>query len=166
MDSLDQKELENFGIQKFLKRYRIVAAVYLVLINEKNEVLLYKRNKTGFADGYYSLVAGHVEEHEGIDQAIVRETQEEIGIKIESSDFSGYSVIHRFSELGDVLDFFILCKKWQGKIKNLEPEKCSELKFFDIDNLPKTTLNYVRKGIEAAMQKKPYMVYGWCEYRK
>jgi ADP-ribose pyrophosphatase YjhB (NUDIX family) len=47
-----------------------IPAVYLVLENELEEVLLLKRQNTGYRDGYYSLIAGHVEEKEKPSKAV------------------------------------------------------------------------------------------------
>ena len=43
------------------------------------EILLHQRKNSGFYDGHYSLVAGHMENGEGIYAAAIREAQEEIG---------------------------------------------------------------------------------------
>ena len=43
------------------------------------EILLHQRKNSGFFDGHYSLVAGHMENGETIHAAAIREAQEEIG---------------------------------------------------------------------------------------
>ena len=45
---------------------------------------------------------------------------------------------------GEYIDFFCTVKSWQGPIVNREPEKCAALEFHDIDQLPATTIDYVR----------------------
>lgn len=42
------------------ERYKFICAVYLLLIKE-NQILLLKRANTGYEDGKYSLVAGHMD---------------------------------------------------------------------------------------------------------
>ena len=54
-------------------------SVYLILQNQ-NKVLLSKRKNTGWFDGYYSLIAGHLHPKESASTAIIREAKEEIGI--------------------------------------------------------------------------------------
>ncbi len=61
------------------ERYKFICAVYLILIKE-NKVLLLKRANTGYEDGNYSLVAGHMDGNETIKQAMIREATEEAGI--------------------------------------------------------------------------------------
>ena len=53
-------------------------AVYLLLLRE-GQVLLLRRHNTGYEDGNYSVIAGHVEPGERITQALVREAAEEAG---------------------------------------------------------------------------------------
>lgn len=45
------------------ERYKFISAVYLLLIKE-NQILLLKRANTGYEDGNYSLVAGHIDGNE------------------------------------------------------------------------------------------------------
>lgn len=42
------------------ERFLIRSAVYLILL-KKNKILLARRFKTGWKDGHYSLVAGHID---------------------------------------------------------------------------------------------------------
>lgn len=62
------------------QRHKIVPAVFLLLI-KNNKVLLLKRQNTGYADGKYSLVSGHVDKGETMQEAIIREAKEEAGIR-------------------------------------------------------------------------------------
>ncbi len=68
-------------------RPSLVVAVYLVPI-ESDRVLLARRKNTGYADGMYSLVAGHVESGETLTVAMIREAREEAGISIEASELT------------------------------------------------------------------------------
>ena len=54
-------------------------AVYLLLLRE-GHVLLLRRHNTGYEDGNYSVIAGHVDPGERVTQALVREAAEEAGI--------------------------------------------------------------------------------------
>lgn len=54
------------------------AAVFGLIINKNDEILLLKRKNTGYYDGGYSLPAGHVEDGEFASIAIVKEMKEEL----------------------------------------------------------------------------------------
>ncbi|MFH1522957.1 MAG: NUDIX domain-containing protein [Patescibacteria group bacterium] len=147
------------------KRFKITPAVYLVLIKD-NKVLLLRRYNTGHEDGNYSFVAGHFDGNETIMQAMVREAREEADINIKEEDLEIAHVIHRFAEYNDVssgerIDFFIKAEKWQGEPKNMEPEKCDDLDWFDLDNLPENTIAYIKQAIDSINKKIFYSEFGW-----
>jgi 8-oxo-dGTP pyrophosphatase MutT (NUDIX family) len=68
-----------------LDRPRVIVDVNLLVINN-NRLLLGRRCNTGFADGLYSLPAGHLELGESVLSAAVREAREELGITIDLVD--------------------------------------------------------------------------------
>jgi 8-oxo-dGTP pyrophosphatase MutT (NUDIX family) len=143
------------------QRLKICAASYLILIHNKTQVLLLLRNNTGYADGLYSLIAGHVEENETIQASIIREAQEEAGITINPQDLEFGCVMHRRAQDRDGLDFFFVTKKWTGQITNAEPTKCAGLAFFSLNQLPSQTLDYVEAGIRASLNGTKYLERGW-----
>ena len=55
-------------------RHTNIPASYLVLFDH-NKVLLLRRFNTGYEDGNYSLIAGHVEEGETFTKCIIREAK-------------------------------------------------------------------------------------------
>ena len=127
-------------------RFKIRVAVYL-LLEKDSKILLYLRQNSGFADGHYSLISGHLEENETITQAMIREAKEEAGITIAPRNLRVVHVLHCLSNIQYVSIFFH-CTKWSGAITNLEPTKCGQLAFFDKNNLPKNILNYVTQALE------------------
>lgn len=67
------------------REFSTYLTVGLILI-KNNKILLMKRCNTGYEDGKYGLVAGHVESKESLKQAIIREAKEEIGINLSKQD--------------------------------------------------------------------------------
>lgn len=43
----------------------------------------------------------------------------------------------------------------------MEPNKCDELEFYDLNHLPDNVIPYVRKAIEYYQEGKAFSVYGW-----
>jgi len=136
------------------------AASYLVL-KDGGQVLLMKRKNTGFKDGYWSLVAGHVDRGENFREAMVREAKEEAGIEIKKKNMEPFSVMHRDSRDAPYVDLFFKCEEWSGEIVNGEPEKCERLEWFEIDDLPERTIGFVRKALVESGQTLEYQEYGW-----
>jgi len=94
---------------------------------------------------------------------IIREAKEEVNIKITPNDIDIVTVCHSYNPKNnkEFIQFYAICKRWQGEIKNNEPEKCGELKFFSLNALPKNMVLYVRDGIIKTMNGIRYYEYGW-----
>ena len=46
-------------------------------------------------------------------------------------------------------------------IKNNEPNKCDDLKWFDINNLPENTIPYIKEAINNYNKKIKFSLFGW-----
>lgn len=142
------------------ERFKAVVAVYLLLIKEDN-ILLYLRQNTGFGDGMYSLIAGHLDGNESVTNAMLREAEEEAGITINPEDIEITCVMHRKAQDREVIDYFMKVEKWGNHIQNLEPHKCKELKFFPIKELPDNIIPYVKLAINCSLQGIKFTEFGW-----
>ena len=140
-------------------RFKMIASGYLVLIKDR-KILLGRRQNTGYEDGKYGLPAGHIEEHETITKGTAREIKEEIGITISRKDLILSHVMHRKGN-DERMDFFFTVSHWRGKIKNEEPEKCDDLRWFPLNILPKNTIPYIRAAIKHCTKKQIYSEFGW-----
>jgi len=137
------------------KRFRAIPAVYLLLIKNEKILLLLRKN-TGFEDGNYGLVSGHLEPNETIMQAMVRETKEEAGIDINLNDLELLHVLNRQELDNERIDFFFSATNWNGDITNNEPHKCDGLEWFDLDNLPNNIIDYINQVLKDIKNKKIY----------
>lgn len=145
------------------ERHTNVPASYLVLFQD-NQVLLLKRANTGFEDGNYSVIAGHVEKGETFTDCIIREAKEEAGITLNRLDIKVSHIMHRKTSLqegNERVDTFFTATKWEGKITNTEPNKCDDLSFFDLDDLPSNMVDYVKLVIKDIKNGIFYSEYGW-----
>lgn len=142
------------------ERYKIPISVQLILMDDKKNVLLLKRKSTGFGDGKYGFVGGHVESNEEVRKAIIREAKEEIGIDIKEEDLYFKSVMDRkVKDDVEYVDFIFTVTKWTGDIKNMEPQKCSEIKWFDTKKLPENIIDFEKYILENNNQN--YIPWGW-----
>lgn len=141
-------------------RPRVIVDVNLLLIREK-EILLARR-KGGFADGYYSLPAGHLELGEPVVAALIREAHEELGIDIECDDARFVQVMHNSYGIGR-LAFFFEVKKWSGQARNLEPHKCEDIRWFSLNDLPGQMVPHIRDAIGHYIEHGDacLTLYGW-----
>lgn len=139
--------------------FTYIGSSYLFLI-DGNKILLQRRYQTGFEDGNYGVPSGHLDGGETARQGCAREIREEIGININVNDLKVVHVMHRKKE-DERIDFFMITKKFEGEISNLEPHKCDDLRWFDLDKLPENIIDYVRVAIENYRQGILYSEYGW-----
>jgi len=131
-------------------RFKLIPSVYL-LLRSKGKILLLRRANTGYQDGTYSLIAGHLDGDELGTEGMIREAKEEAGITVLAKDLKLVHTAHRLSrnQVGqERVDLFFEATKWEGKIVNNEPEKCDDLSWFDVDNPPHQMLPFIRLVIE------------------
>jgi 8-oxo-dGTP diphosphatase len=141
------------------ERFSLVSAVHLFLI-QNDQVLLLRRCNTGYEDGNYSVVAGHLEGGEEVKAAAVREAREEAGIEIEAGDLEIVGVMHRLSD-DERVDFFVRATVWSGQVSNMEPDRCDDLAMFDMDALPANVIPYVRQALENYRNGIWFDSFGW-----
>ncbi len=142
------------------RKHRVFVAVYLYL--EKNgKVLLIRRCNTGWQDGNYSMVSGHIEEGETARQAMKREAREEANIIIKTKDMKIVHILQRKAPDREYIDFFITTKKYGGQIRNNEPEKCDEIRWVDGRKLPKNVVPYIPFAISKIRSGEFYGEYGF-----
>lgn len=139
-------------------RFTAPVAVHLFLLQDER-ILLLRRFNTGYEDGNYSVIAGHLDGREEVLAAMSREAREESGIDLVNAEVAG--VMHRRAGDGERIDFFVVCHEWTGAVVNREPEKCDELRWVPIDALPPNTIPYVAAAIGAWRVGEWFTSFGW-----
>ena len=139
--------------------FSLPVAAHLFLIWD-GKILLLRRQNTGYEDGNYSVVAGHLDGGEEVASAMICEAREEAGIQISPRAIEVVGVMHRLDP-EERVDFFLTATSWSGEIRNMEPRKCSELAWFDLDDLPTNVIPYVRKAIHNYRCGISFDSFGW-----
>ncbi|MFD3460916.1 NUDIX domain-containing protein [Nocardia fluminea] len=140
-----------------VEKYRVLVGVHLVLVDAQGRVLLGRRVNTGFGDGLFHVPAGHLEAGESAVTGLIREAREEVGIEIEAADVEFAHVLHS----DERVQMFFTVRRWTGAVANLEPEKCSELCWFEPEDLPAEIVDYCRVGIGKVIAGEVFSEYGW-----
>ena len=148
------------------EKFRTKSAVMVMLIRKNNkgeeEILLQKRQNTGYKDGYWDFSAsGHVEKNESMKQAVVREAKEELNVDIELENVNFITMMHKYSENDIYYNGFFKVTNWKNNPIINEPDKCSEIKWFKIDELPKNIINDRYEAINNYKNHISYSEYGW-----
>ena len=141
-------------------KFKLVATVHIFLTKNDTEILLLRRFNTGYADGKYSVIAGHIDGNEEVKAAAIREAKEEAGIEIQPSEIEVVGVMHRKGE-DERVDFFLAASSWKGNIVNVEPDKCDDLSWHSVHELPVNMVPYVRRALENYRKGTFFESFGW-----
>ena len=142
-----------------MSRRTFPVTVHLLFIDE-NKILLARRFNTGYRDGGYSVPAGHLDGNETVIAAGIREAKEEVGVTLNAEDMAFSSVMHRV-EGDERVDFFIQIQKWSGEIINAEPDKCDDLRWTNLNDLPANIIPYVARAIHNHLNNVKFDEFGW-----
>lgn len=108
--------------------------VNAIILNDKGEILLSRRiNRIG--EGTYGLIGGKLKKGETFEEGMIRELKEEIDIEVKKEDIEVINLANTIDKQ-HFIQIGILIKKYTGTIQNKEPNKCNDLQFFSLDNLP------------------------------
>lgn len=132
----------------------VVPAAYVFLLREEAtgpEVLLQLRRNTGFMDGHWAAAAaGHVERGETAFDAAEREALEEIGVSDLALEFLTTMQRTRGGEpIDERVDFFFTARSWRGEPRIIEPDKCADMRWFPLDDLPEPVVPHERQVLDA-----------------
>ena len=125
-----------------------------VFIIKNNKLLLgLRKNMTG--EGTWGLVGGHLEYGELMHEAAQRELFEETGIKAEKLEF--LNVINSIQEKAHYIQVNFILRNFEGEVKNMEPDYCGGLEYFDLDNLPENILFGHQASIKSFKENQVYV---------
>jgi mutator protein MutT len=132
------------------ERFVTRTAVFMVVVNDDNKILLQQRAGTGYLDGYWDFPSGHVEPDEALRDAASRELLEEVGLTTAAEDLNLIHIDQYFLDR-NYINFTFKAKKWQGTPAIGEPDKVSAIDWFALDELPTQCVNVVRATVQAGL---------------
>ena len=152
------------------ERFVVVPAAYVVLLRPApmpggREVLLQLRSGTGYMDDHWASVAGHVEKGESVFDAARREALEEVGLT--DLELTPWCTMQRTGETGEPIDervdYFFTCTSWSGTPRIVEPQKCADLRWCNLDDLPSPVVPHELRVLSAVRDghATPYSTYGF-----
>ncbi|NJM40595.1 MAG: NUDIX domain-containing protein [Anaerolineae bacterium] len=114
----------------------------------------------------YELPAGHIEPGENATDGVIREAKEEVSAPPVLRGESGKcAVMHRFNKDSSLIYFglYFFSTEWQGEPTNCEPDKCGDVRWFPLSNLPQNCVPFTRRVLaEYWPQRVGYSEYGWA----
>lgn len=138
-----------------IDRFVVVPASYVLFLRQvagEDQVLLQLRQGTGYMDDHWATAAaGHIEQGESVFEAAAREATEELGVT--ELELTPLCAMHRTGGTGDPVDervdYFLLATSWTGEPRIIEADKCADLRWFGVDDLPTPVVPHERQVIEA-----------------
>ena len=151
----------NYRKDVIMERFKICCAVHLFIIQD-GKILLQRRNNPN-KHGYLKLgvPAGHLEQGENVNQAMIREAKEELDIEL--TDFELVQIMNLGGDT-DVYDaYFYLCKDYIGEIKNMESENAKTLEWHDISQPIPDLMEYEQHALKIYLENpnKFFTLFGW-----
>lgn len=126
---------------------KVVPSVFACVLRG-DQVLLLRRANTGWLDGWYDLPAGHLEDQERLAVGATRELYEETGLRANPADLK---LLHIYQNHHNPdhphYGYMFLVRRWSGRPKLMEPNKCDDIGFFAKANLPAKLTPYARAAI-------------------
>lgn len=149
-------------------RFVVVPASYVFLVRDADrgpEVLLQLRQNTGYMDDHWAAAAaGHVERGETAYDAAHREAREEIGVAdLELRFVTAMQRTRSAEPIDERIDFFFTARSWTGEPRIVEPEKCAELRWCPLDDLPDPVVPHELLVLQAVRDggAPPYTTFGF-----
>ncbi len=129
----------------------------VLIQNDKEEVLLGERMGS-HGEGEWCFPGGHLDFGETIFDTAKRETMEETGLEIDEFELISVADELQYIKTDNkhYLNIGIRAKYKGGEPKVMEPNKCKEWKWFDLDDLPEKMLEGSKLTIKNLKSGKIY----------
>lgn len=147
--------------QEIKKEHAVLPVACHVFFLKDDKIFLMKRANTGFNDGKWSVPAGRLDQGESLRQAAIREAKEEVGAVIKESDLDKFLMMSHKDSRGERLYSFFTCSRWENKLENLEPESCSEVRWFSMDEMPVEIIEHVKFALDRILSGECYAEFGY-----
>ncbi|MEU6234469.1 NUDIX domain-containing protein [Kitasatospora sp. NPDC047058] len=140
----------------------LVVGVHLVLTGTGG-VLLGRRRNTTYANGQWHLPAGHMQAGETVTGSMCREADEELGISVREEDLVLVHTLHHLDpdDGRSRLQLFFRPTRYDGHLRNAEPHKCQDLRWWPLDVLPAQTVPYTAHALAQISAGRALSVVGW-----
>jgi 8-oxo-dGTP diphosphatase len=131
-----------------MEKYYVVISG--IIRNEEGKILMLDHKKTGM----WTIPVGKVEPGESIIDALYRELEEEVNIKVQ-----GYESVNDFTRAfpqGETRTFVFNIERYTGEVKNNEPHKHLNMRWMAIEEIETLRITHATKGALEYLTKKDY----------
>jgi 8-oxo-dGTP diphosphatase len=139
-----------------------VVDVHLIL-RYGDKILLSQRGGP-YGYGQWHAPSGKLDPGEPLTVATVREAFEETGVVVDPDHIRLVHIVHHRQGDGaeDRIGFFFEATEWDNEPINREPEKCLQLQWFTVHELPADLISYPAAGLRGYLDGNPGVtIHGW-----
>lgn len=126
-----------------------------VMILKDNKVLLGQRHvdpekasSLMNGEGTWTMPGGKLDFGESFEEGAQREVKEETGIDIKLEDLKVIALNNDIVPTAHFVTIGLICEKFEGEVKVMEPDEITRWKWFDLDNLPSPMFKPSEKVVE------------------
>jgi ADP-ribose pyrophosphatase YjhB (NUDIX family) len=135
-----------------------VPTAFLVLWRD-DRVLLLRCGGAGRARRY-GLIGVELDGSEPATAGLARSALDEVGIVVVPEDLTLVHVLHRRDDIQRV-DLFFASRVWAGEPSIRAPDRCDDLRWAGVAELPTDTADHVRAGLDGLRRGDLFSPLGW-----
>ena len=157
------KGFNNMEVTSLKKEERTIA-VNAIFVDAEGRILLGKRAKHKSGGGQWGLPGGTQTKGEKYQETLIREMEEELGVKVLECSYNNFFQCIVSENVHFDHHAFVVTK-WSGDIVNNEPNKCDELRWFSIEELPWDNFFVSARNVVNYLKNEVYCIDTDFDYR-
>ncbi|MEI7580824.1 MAG: NUDIX domain-containing protein [bacterium] len=145
-----------------MSRFTMAVFTAIILLRDKKICLLKRSINAKFYPGVFAIPGGGVDGGEPVTSATVRETIEELGVKVDAAALRCVHTVHALTSDGvEYINFFMIAESFMGEPVVAEPDKCDGIVWFALDDLPSNILPHHKQVLDLIKNGENFSEYGW-----
>ncbi|MFF3174745.1 NUDIX domain-containing protein [Streptomyces sp. NPDC057900] len=133
-----------------------------VFLRAGDKILLSQRGGP-YGYGRWHAPSGKLDRGETLTEGAARELREETGVRVDPDGLRHVHTVHHSQDTGiERIGFFFEATEWCGEPVNLEPDKCLDLRWFSVHELPDDIIEYPAAGLHGYLSGTSTLTqHGW-----
>ena len=131
-----------------------------VVVRRGSAILLLRRARTGYLDGWYALPGGHLARGESVRDCAARELREETGLVVDAEALLPLVALPYRAGDEQGINLLFECSSFAGEPVLAEPQLFDDLRWCAPDALPARTVPYLADALRMAASGEWFREFG------